>query len=197
MHRSATPLRLILAIAIVLGLLPLARATEAGERVISPDRRFAVVTTAAFEGGREVRSYAIRVRATGRTLATCPDDARYESSPTKILWSPDSRFVAISTHTQRHGDLPDLWEVTSQKARVLAIDFSREDYDIYVTPKRWLDALNLECAVFGRTSSEHRRSRPNEPFVGYWLRIRIDPRSHKTKVFRSKPEIADQSLTPK
>jgi len=179
---------LILPIVILLGLLPIAHAADAEERAISPDRRFAVVTTVATEDAREVRSYAIRVRATGKTLATCPDDARYESSPTRILWSPDSRFVAISTHTQRHGDLPDLWEVTSLKARLLAIDFSKEDYDIYVTPERWRDAFNLKCEVFGRTRSEHRSLHPNEPFVGYWLWIRIDPDSHKPTVFRTKPE---------
>lgn len=190
-------MRVIPAIVTVLGLLPIAHAVDAEERVISPDRRFAVVTTVATDGAREVRSYAIRVRATGKTLATCPDDARYESGPTQVLWSPDSRFVAVSTRRYRHGDLPDLWEVTSRKAKLLKVDFSKENNDIYVTPERWLAPSNLKCGVFGRTSSEHHRLHPNEPFVGYRLRIRIDPDSLKTTVFRTAPETPDQSVPPK
>ena len=139
------------------------------------------------EGEREVKSYAIRVRRTGQTLATCPDDARSESRPNQVLWSPDSRFVAVSTHKTRHGDNPDLWEVTPQSARLLDVDFSKEEGDIYVTPRRWLGPLDLKCKVFGRSSTEHRRQHSGETFVGYSLRIHINPGSHQTKVFRTKP----------
>ena len=180
-------MRLLLTFVIVLKLFSVASAAESEERVISPDERFAVVTIVSTKDEREVKSYVIRVRATGQTLATCPDDERFESGPKQVLWSPDSRFVAVSTHTSAHGDFPDLWEITASAARLLEIDFSKEDGDIYVTPKRWLSPLNLKCDVFGRSSSAHRELHPDETYVGYSLTIHIDQRSHETKISRTKP----------
>lgn len=183
-------------ITILLGLATAALAIDPGERVISPNRRFAVVAISSIEGQTEVVSYAIRLRATGKTLAICPKDGRFASWPDAVLWSPDSRYVAIFTRTQRHGDLPDLWEVTSGRTRLLSVDLSKEDFDIYVTPERWLDSRHLKCEVFGHTSSEHRALHPNQPWIGYHLTIRIDRDSRRTKVVRTKPHTPDLIESP-
>ena len=180
------------AIFIVVVLRPSARADE--PRVISPDRHFAVVTTASGAGEQEVSSYAIRARSTGRTLATCPRDSRFASTPDKVSWSPDSRFVAILTRTSRHGGVPDLWRVSASSASLIKVDLDKEDdADIYVTPKRWLNALELQCDVFGRSDSEHRRLHPKEPWVEYTLVLRLDPSSPKARVLRSPPKYPAQS----
>lgn len=88
----------------------------------------------------------------------------------------------------------DLWWVSSTAAKRIKVDFSKEeDRDIHVALKEWLNATELRCDVFGRSGSAHRQVHPTQPWVGYLLRIRIDPDSHKARVFRTKPEYSGQS----
>ena len=73
----SSPLRLALAL---LSLLA-AQADAIEDRVLSPDLRYEVTPIEALRYGQEASSYAIRLRRTGKTLATCPEDDRFSSAP--------------------------------------------------------------------------------------------------------------------
>jgi|GEM_PF-4196097 len=154
------------------------------EETLSPNRLFTVAETVITHEWGKTSSYAIRFRPTGKTLATCPDDGRYQSSPQTTLWNGNSRLVAVGAHTVRHGGSFDLWWVTPRKAELLKVDLAKEDGDIYVTPQKWSDRQTLECDAVGRTSSAHRRLHPDDLWVAYRLVVRVDPDTLKTQVSR-------------
>ena len=147
----------------------------------SPNKAFAVVATAA---SHRSDSYAIRTTADGRTLATCPDDARCSGEPGPVVWSADSHLVAIHTQLTQHGGAADIWLLAANKAKHVQAAFPDEDGNFYFTPKRWLNGTDLECEAFGILHAQ-RAPDPKNPVKAYTLIMRVDRKAHTAKVFKT------------
>ena len=147
----------------------------------SPNKAFAVV---AAPDSHRSDSYAIRTTADGHTLATCPDDARYSATPGPVVWSADSRLVAIHTRETRHGGAADIWLLTATKAERIEATFPDEDGNFYFTPKLWLYETDLEFEVIGILNAQ-RASDPENRAKTYTLIMRVDHKSRTAKVLNT------------
>jgi hypothetical protein len=138
----------------------------------SPNKAFVIGT--ASDSHRSV-FYAIQSTADGRTLATCPDDYRYNAVPGPVIWSADSRLVAIHTRETRHGGAADIWLLTGAKAEQIKAAFPEEDGNFYFKPTRWLNKTDLECQVIGILDAKRAPDREN-PVKTYTLVMRVTPK---------------------
>ena len=132
-------------------------------------------------------SYAIRTTADRRTLATCPNDARFSGTPAVVVWSADSHLVAVHTRQTRHGGAADIWLVTNDGAAPIKITFPDEAGNFYFTPKRWLNATDLEFEVIGIPTPQHAPD-PENSAKTYTLVMRVDRKARDAKALKaSKP----------
>jgi hypothetical protein len=151
----------------------------------SPNGKLAVART----GEDGFGPYAIRDAVTGRTIAVCPDQGRISAAPATVVWSPDSRVVAIHTPEQRHAGAADFWFITGGKAQWFTATFPDEKGDFYFTPKRWLNTKDLELEVTGKFWKRADSPVKGKLFKSYTLVMRANRKTGSVKVLRSsKPE---------
>lgn len=152
---------------------------------ISPDKTFVV---ASIKDVHRNDSYAIQTTKGSKVLAICPDDARFSASPSAVAWSPDSRIVAVHTRETRHGGAADIWLVEMSGASPIATQYPPEMGNFYFTPKRWLNANDLEFEVIGVLDPKHAPD-PENSAKAYTFVLRIDRKTKKGVVVNmTKPQ---------
>lgn len=172
---------------IPMALLALAAVSSAdGENFPSPNKAYAVVATA--DGNRN-DSYAVLHRKERRTLATCPDDARFSGTPTTVVWSADSTLVAIHTRESRHGGAADIWLIGKNKGELIDAAYPNEDGEFYFTPNRWLNKRDLEFYAIGLSQRDSARG-----FKTYRFVMRVNRQARSAFVLRKTAPIFSGSV---
>ncbi|MGC4016042.1 MAG: hypothetical protein QM755_16165 [Luteolibacter sp.] len=155
-------------LAICLSLAASAWAEEIPPALASPNKAYSVIEV---RDGIKPAHYVIQSQPDGTPLGVCPDDARFDSTPAKVIWSPDSRFVAIETRMTRHGGRAEIWRLDGRKATLLKTDYPTEAGNFYFSPTRWLSGVDLEFGVIGH---DEKAAEPENPIKTYTLIMRFD-----------------------
>lgn len=150
-------------------ILP-ALAEESAPPVDSPSKAYTVVIVPADDTPHPPH-YVIQSKVTGKSLGACPDDFRFQSTPSKVIWSRDSRWVAIETRMTRHGGRAEVWRLNGRKATLLKATYPQEAGNFYFSPSRWLNDTDLEFDVIG---IDRRAPDPENSVKFYKLVMRVN-----------------------
>lgn len=108
-----------------------------------------------------------------------------EGGPWEVLWSKDSRLVAVETQTRRHSSQPDIWLVSETTAHAVQVNLPVEKGSFHFNARGWVNKTDLEVFAIGIDEAAPDRENPVKTYR-FTLRIDLKART-ATIISKTKP----------